>query len=214
MGPGIQQESIEKIFDRFYQTEAGAKAKGSGIGLALAKELSELMRGEIKAESEPGIATVFTLTLPIKQSDTPEPEPESTTTPAGILPISGTIDNKVDDEDERPVLLLVEDNVELRDYTSNLLSEDYQVIQAPDGKQGLEVAREYVPDIIITDVMMPDMDGNEMCGILKSEATTDHIPIVMLTAKSSSANKITGLEVGADDYLLQNRSMPESFNSS
>ncbi len=201
-GPGIQPKSVERVFDRFYQTETGASAKGSGIGLALAKELSELLGGSVRAKSTPGISTIFTVTLPLKESEKIDDAASSTLVVP--VPMSAEIMNKsVDQEDERPVILLVEDNDELRAYTRDILKSAYQVIEAENGIEGRNLAVDAVPDIILTDVMMPDMDGNEMCRLLKGEPTTNHIPIIMLTAKSSSANKITGLEVGADDYLLK-----------
>ncbi|MBV6442568.1 MAG: Sensor histidine kinase RcsC [Saprospiraceae bacterium] len=212
-GPGIPMEKIPFIFDRFYQADDSTtrQAEGTGIGLTLTKELVHLLGGQISAESRPGEGSTFTVILPVactaeKQLFDPEsffaenqelkPEPETSVAPVPQFPISSFNKN-------RPHLLLVEDNADVVRYISSLLAADYQVYKAENGKEGVKAAFRLVPDIIISDVMMPEMDGFELCRILKTDERTSHIPIILLTAKADHASKIEGLTQGADVYLAK-----------
>lgn len=208
-GIGIAEDHLDRVFDRFHQTPDGEQAKGSGIGLSLVKELVTLLGGSVRAESSLGTGSTFEVRLPLKPFDGPNVLEETVSgVPAAIqiqleTPAENSSTLAAEDESDRKLVLLVEDNADLRQFTRSILSTEYRIIEAEDGKQGVEMALEHVPDLIVTDVMMPHMNGNELCDTLKNHPTTDHIPVVMLTAKSSTANKITGLEVGADDYLLK-----------
>lgn len=208
-GIGIADEHLQRVWDRFHQAPDGEKAKGSGIGLSLVKELTTLLGGSVKAESTLGQGATFEVRLPNKPFEG-QVEPEAALSPVPTAlqvkletPQTQSAEQTVAENDERKLVLLVEDNADLRQFTKSILSEEYRILEAEDGQQGVDLALEHVPDLIVTDVMMPHMNGNELCDALKNHPTTDHIPIVMLTAKSSTANKITGLEVGADDYLLK-----------
>lgn len=214
-GRGIPSEHINHIFDRFYQVgqEDNSYYEGTGIGLALTKELVELHRGTIKVESEPGKGSTFFLILPLGK-DHLIPEEIEVKKPQAILqqeyvPTLGeNQEEMVFDEEivtetnhEQPILLIVEDNADMRAYIREHFENDYQIIEAVDGMDGLEKSTEHIPDIIISDVMMPRMDGNEFCLKVKSDERTSHIPVILLTARASSEDKIEGIETGADDFI-------------
>jgi signal transduction histidine kinase/ligand-binding sensor domain-containing protein/DNA-binding response OmpR family regulator len=219
-GIGIPADHVPHIFDRFYQVEDSyAKdSQGSGIGLALTKELVELHHGEISVESEVGQGTEFTIRLPLgKEHLTPEEIVESKP-PEGYREFE-VLDShiiKVPEEREDsliskssggsktpPMLLIVEDNPDMRTYIRELLVQSYEIVEATNGQEGLDKAAEIIPDIIISDVMMPEMDGFQFCEKIKTDERTSHIPVILLTAKSSGESKIEGLETGADDYLIK-----------
>ena len=199
-GVGIPEEEIAKIFDRFYQIDATAtrKGEGTGVGLALVKELVALMQGEIKLESTLGKGSTFIIHLPYQA-------------PSGKLQktYKTAYDSKVTDTSEPysknngPLILLVEDNQDVIYYLQSLLGSSYQLEKALNGRKGFEKAREFIPDIIITDVMMPEMDGMEMVELLKQNDRTSHIPIIMLTAKVTQDDKEQGLDKGVDAYLAK-----------
>lgn len=195
-GIGIPMEKQAQLFDRFYRAETGAgqPEEGTGIGLALVKELVALMRGEIQVESAGGEGSVFRLRLPV-HAHTLVPEinggPES-------LP-----ELQNGSQPEKPLLLLVEDNADLTTYLSGLLSREYHFFSAQNGLQGLEKAFEHLPDIVLSDVMMPGMNGLEFCRALKNDLRTSHIPVVMLTARATVGDKIEGLQHGADAWLTK-----------
>jgi DNA-binding response OmpR family regulator len=202
-GIGIPSDRIDRIFDRFYKVNNyfGREAEGSGIGLALTKELVELYRGDIEVKSIVGEGTTFTLKIPVARDLFREDEriflsEESHEPLTGEQYPQSEIKNK-------PVVLIVEDNIDLRNYISNNLGENYQILMAENGKSGLNLAIESIPDLIISDVMMPVMDGMEMCRNLKQDERTNHIPVIMLTAKAGRDSKIEGLETGADDYIIK-----------
>ena len=207
-GQGIPSEQISHIFERFFQTSNTSDLQvGSGIGLALTKELVELHKGSIEVQSELDKGTVFTIRIPIGE----------TGLEAGILKTEKKLllnsaneltdyiqPNEVSKADKSaPLLLLVEDNDDVRMYIKNQLELDYRIIESANGAEGLDRAIEIIPDLIISDVMMPKMDGIEMCKTLKTNDKTSHIPIIMLTAKAERADKIEGLQTGADDYLMK-----------
>ncbi len=210
-GYGIPESQIQHIFDRFYQLDNShtRKTEGTGIGLALTKELVKLMDGEITVKSPPTGAnkgSEFTVVLPLQRSPA---STENITYPdiidIGLKKINTVTANSRDiDEEkqskEKPLILLVEDNADVVAYTASCLP-DYRLAVGQDGREGFEIASEIIPDLIITDVMMPFVDGFELCSQLRSDEHTSHIPIIMLTAKADMESKIEGLEKGADVYL-------------
>ena len=205
-GKGIPSDQLPFIFDRFYQADSGPTRdrEGSGIGLSLSKDLVELMDGTITVSSEIGNGTFFTIQLPIQQIKTGQEV---------NLKLEEEIDNVVPksvpfslvNEDIRklPNILLVEDNADMRHFVKESLIQEYRVAEATDGSAGLNKAIADPPDLIITDLMMPKMDGLELCKKLKKDVNTSHIPVIMLTAKAGMENKLEGLETGADDYLTK-----------
>lgn len=207
-GPGISKKELDKIFDRFYRVE-GTEEKGTGLGLALVKELVELYRGQISVSSEPGKGSSFRISLPISREQFHENElvyGEWTSDPPSTFQTSGEEYEKSHAENLNallPLVLIVEDNNELRNFISDIIRDQYQVIEAADGSQGLETALAEVPDLIISDVMMPGMDGFELVTRLKKDERTSHIPVILLTAKAGLQHRIEGLETGADDYLTK-----------
>jgi DNA-binding response OmpR family regulator/two-component sensor histidine kinase len=217
-GIGIPEERIDKIFDRFYQVDGShpRQGEGTGIGLALTKELVELHRGKIMVKSKEGEGTTFTVQLPlgkdhlkpeeIVEKEFEEVVPETEEQPEPAI----ETENKKEKTDidvlldtEKPLLLIVEDNSDVRSYIISHLEVDYRIQEAVDGEDGLEQAMNHIPDLIISDVMMPKMDGFELCEKLKTDERTNHIPIIMLTAKATSKDKIEGYETGADDYIMK-----------
>lgn len=218
-GPGIPENEKEKIFGRFYQVSSSdsRKYEGSGIGLALARELVQLYRGEIYVDSEVGKGSTFTVVLPVSREHFREEEfiPVSEKQPETILIDDHEILTKETAESEirihtvkekekdKPVILIVEDNADLRKYISQNLLSYYQILEAENGKEGMDKSIEHIPDLVISDLMMPEMDGVEMCSRLKKDARTSHIPIVMLTAKADRETKLESLETGADDYIIK-----------
>lgn len=210
-GIGIPENQLQHIFDRFYQLDNShtRKAEGTGIGLALTKELVKLMSGTISVKSPAVGATKgseFTITLPlqkIKPEQVSKPDPVFKKE-AAPLPNSKPKEHVVAYNEQAtaatPLVLLVEDNADVVAYTASCLP-DYKLAVGKDGKEGLEIATDMIPDLIITDVMMPFVDGFEMCRKLKQDERTSHIPIIMLTAKADIQSKLEGLEKGADVYL-------------
>jgi signal transduction histidine kinase/DNA-binding response OmpR family regulator/ligand-binding sensor domain-containing protein len=208
-GKGIPEEQLEQIFDRFYQADSShtRNSEGTGIGLALTRELVKLMGGEISVKSPPTGAhkgAEFTVTLPMKRSSVAVAEqPISSNLNNGHQFAVITIENgEVHEKNisQRPLILLVEDNADVVAYTATCLP-DYRLAVGKDGQEGFDIATELVPDLIITDVMMPFIDGFELCQKLKADERTSHIPIIMLTAKAGIESRIEGLEHGADAYL-------------
>ncbi len=223
-GIGISEKNLEHIFDRFYQADGSStrNAEGTGIGLTLTKELVEVMGGEISVSSEVGAGTEFLILLPIQrtaalQSRAPNSE---LNLDAELVSISNG-DNSFSEEEvefrgvtaleSRATVLVVEDNLDVVTYINSLLETDYQILTASNGKLGLEKAYETIPDIIISDVMMPEMDGYEVCRNLKNDERTSHIPIILLTAKAATDDRIEGLSVGADAYLTKPFNKKELF---
>jgi DNA-binding response OmpR family regulator/two-component sensor histidine kinase len=219
-GQGIPADQLEKIFDRFYQVDRPGvrEQSGSGIGLSLVKELVSLHGGQLKVESRPGEGSCFTVLLPLyttcpdgskllqqsadqpaellqPDSARPDRSEEELPAPAPALPgISG---------EALPLLLIVEDNDEIRTYIREVFEGHYVVAEACNGQEGLNQAVTLMPDVIVSDLMMPLMDGVELCCQLRQDARTSHIPLVLLTAKASVESRISGLETGADDYLTK-----------
>jgi CheY-like chemotaxis protein len=197
-GIGIPADALPKLFDRFYQVDDSStrEQEGTGIGLALVKELTELMGGTIAVESKPREGTVFTLRIPISKfvETSPVLKEEDEFTPESIEAINSS---------ELPLLLIVEDNVELRDFIVASLREKWQVLEAPNGELAWEIIQAELPEIVISDVMMPGMNGYELCQLTKNDLRTAHVNFIMLTAKSAQESKEKGLEAGADDYLTK-----------
>lgn len=205
-GQGIPADHIKNIFDRFYQVEHphSERRQGAGIGLSLSKELVELHNGDIHVRSIPGYGTTFTVQLPtgiaeIHSDIMFEPQmPTSMDTDTPLIPS----DSK-DKQDEHQTVLIVEDDRELRKYLKNELKSEYTVIEAFDGKHGLQLATKIMPDLILSDVMMCEMNGLEFTKVIKSNELTSHIPIILLTARSSEIHQLEGLDTGADDYVTK-----------
>lgn len=213
-GMGISEEDMERIFDLFYQVPKTNK-QGSGIGLAFVKQLVEHMKGTINVKSQINQGTEFTITLPIKTTEKVVVEKwDADTEPSNNpnLPQSceSVVDSKVFQEnsevelaidDTKPTLLVIEDNNDVLLYMQSLLKTDYNVVTAVDGVDGMEKALKVMPDIIITDAMMPRKDGCELCKEVKSSNILNHIPIIMITAKATSEDMLEGLKCGADLYI-------------
>jgi signal transduction histidine kinase/DNA-binding response OmpR family regulator len=225
-GVGIPAEQLPRVFDRFYQAgnQPGGGPAGSGIGLALAKELVEMHGGTLLVEPNPERGTTFTFTLPIsRQAPAESPRPGHPATvpalPPGVeLPVACGLSAA-----DRPPLpagdpaepaappagpeaetvLVIEDNAEVRFFIRQSLEDHYHVVEAVNGAEGVRMAVELVPDLILSDVMMPEMDGYQACRALKSRDETSHIPVILLTAKAGTESKLEGLDTGADDYLAK-----------
>ncbi len=226
-GIGISKEKLPHVFDRFYQVdEKQMKTNlGTGIGLALAKELVELHHGTISADSDFGMGTTFTIFLPmgkdhltadeifVRKDSYGEPGPTEIIDDDELLSddyifiqdvtTQTDLKTKVPFNDNLPLLLIVEDNEDMRNYIKSYLTGAYNIIEATNGKEGAAIAIEQIPDLIVSDLMMPFVDGNEMTIQLKSDERTSHIPIILLTAKASKESKLEGLETGADDFLTK-----------
>jgi len=228
-GPGIAADHLNQIFDRFFQASASHEhhAKGSGIGLAVSKEIVEMHYGTIEVysnDSEP-CGSKFVIRLPLGSAHLQPSEISSipqtikkslpTTSPRIALPVPEEesieeTDPLLDETDvadevlkEKDIILVVEDSSDMRTYIRSSLQPFYRIEEAGDGKQGIEQAFAIIPDLIISDVMMPELDGNELCRILKNDIRTSHIPIILLTAKASEEGILNGLRTGADDYITK-----------
>lgn len=203
-GLGIPEDQLPHIFDRFFQVENQEHkvSQGTGIGLALTKELVQLMEGNIKVDSKVNKGTIFTVTIPIRNKaleGSPELNPLKSSIGETYVP---KLDDVVTPEDTNSVLI-VEDNRDMARYIASCLQGQYKVSFAKNGLEGFEKAGDTIPDIIITDVMMPVMDGFELTQKLQSQVTTNHIPIVMLTSKAMQEDKLEGISSGADAYLTK-----------
>ncbi|MCB9334500.1 MAG: response regulator [Lewinellaceae bacterium] len=204
-GIGIAPEKLPQIFDRFYQVDdaPSREGEGTGIGLALTRELVLLLKGNINVDSVPGRGTTFTVQLPLTQKADPvESIPDIPT--AQAVPEKRSHNGQVADQPgDLPSLLIVEDNPDVMEYLITCLEEDYQLLFAADGQEGIDQAIESIPDLIVSDVMMPRVDGFTLCHTLKTDDRTSHIPIVLLTAKADIESRIAGLQRGADAYLAK-----------
>ncbi len=222
-GRGISQEHLSRIFDRFYQVEKSPEFQGTGLGLSLSKGFIKLHHGKIKVESEVGKGTTFIIRLPFGNTHLKTDEMiDAEGTQPVIMHHERSISNEIhfnpeysevqdlqkekQSFDEKPVVLIVEDQKDVREYIKESLGDSYIIFEAANGLEGLRQVEEEDPDLIISDIMMPEMDGLEMTRKLKSELKTCHIPIILLTAKASQEQKLEGLEEGADSYI------PKPFN--
>jgi signal transduction histidine kinase/DNA-binding response OmpR family regulator len=218
-GIGIKESELPFVFDRFYKSNNNVS--GTGIGLALVRALVELQGGKVSVTSVYGKGTTFVMEMPIKQNaelqiaeniavTTADDETMKTLSTEQISSPEGIKIEEMTEEEtmssSKPTVLVVDDNSDVRWYIRSLLGESYNLIDAADGNDGHIKARKYIPDIIICDVMMPVMDGLELCRLLKSEVETSHIPVIMLTARSLDDQKIEGFNYGADAYI------PKPFN--
>lgn len=200
-GIGIAQEHLLKIFDRYYQVEGAYEASGTGIGLTYVNELVKAMGGEITVNSVVGVGSVFTIYLPALNGGpkTPEWKPEQhLPASANAASAPGTGKSRT-----KPLVLVVEDNYEMAQFILRALTGEFEVQHAINGTEGLESALALVPDLIVTDVMMPEMNGFDFCAAIKTNPVTDHIPVIMLTARAEDADRIQGLRLGADLYLTK-----------
>jgi signal transduction histidine kinase/DNA-binding response OmpR family regulator len=203
-GPGIPADEAELIFDRFHRL---AQAQpGTGLGLALARELAQLHGGTLRLESEVGFGSTFTVRLPFRSAPEGGPhEPEPTLSLDHRVLEHEDLNDELPDasevEGERPLVLVVDDNADLRAYLRALLTPQFQVVEAPDCPTALERAHALRPDLILLDVMMPELDGYALCRTLKTDPLLQHIPVVMLTARASEDDVVEGLREGADDYV-------------
>ena len=219
-GKGISADKKDKIFERFYQIESADNLNtGSGIGLALVKEFTEIHKGTVKVESELDKGSVFTVTLPLTEDSisviTAEGRiNEDTYRKSEIISESKSIDEPVaetyslksvkpEEFTSRESLLIIEDNNELRKFIANIFLERFTIYEAENGTTGYNLAREKVPDLIISDIMMPGIDGIKLCKRLKEEEVTSHIPLILLTARSGEENLIKGYNTGADEYITK-----------
>jgi signal transduction histidine kinase/ligand-binding sensor domain-containing protein/DNA-binding response OmpR family regulator len=206
-GIGISADKKDKIFDRFFQADLPGSMinQGSGIGLSLTKEFVSLHKGTIAVESEPGKGSIFTVTIPILNEESiAATEPLDISQKLPGLAVEETQD-KLDfhHEQKGSVVLIVEDNDDFRFYLKDNLKLKYTIIEASDGKDGIEKAIANLPDLIVSDVMMPEADGFELCRQVKSNPITSHIPVILLTARMADQKKIEGYETGADDYITK-----------
>jgi signal transduction histidine kinase/DNA-binding response OmpR family regulator/ligand-binding sensor domain-containing protein len=206
-GMGIPKEALPKIFDRFYQVENSKTDgnQGTGIGLSLTKELIEMHSGTIDVTSEFGKGTTLIIKLPIGPEHLQDDEIiyEDIYEPTKDIEYENEKSVKSSLGKEKPLVLVVEDNIDVQNFIKEIIEEKYRFVDADDGKEGYEKALEDMPDLIISDIMMPKIPGDQMCERLKKNQITSHIPIILLTAKASGEDKISGLKIGADDYLIK-----------
>lgn len=213
-GKGIDKEELTKVFERFFQAKGAAS--GTGIGLALVKSFVELHHGEVRVESEPGKGTCFIVLLPRQQEGfVEEPQSEAADKSSSFCDDGslqyiddgerhgGKLQQIISEHGEKPTILIIDDNNDIRQYERTLLQDYYFVLEASDGREGLEIARKEVPDLVICDVMMPVMDGLEFTQQLKTNTATSHIPVIMLTAKNLEEHRAEGYEQGADSYITK-----------
>lgn len=201
-GEGINERDLDKIFDRFYQVDR-IHPNGSGIGLAVAKAFVELHGGAISVESTPQKGTAFTITLPVTHTAKPLSDTDKHLDIIEVAAELDTIAERPDFSDDKPIVLIVDDNRDIQQLVGELLNADYNILTASNGKEGVKMAVRHVPDLIICDVMMPVMDGLECCRHIKSEISTSHIPVLMLTACSLDEQRVQGYDSGADGYLAK-----------
>jgi signal transduction histidine kinase/ligand-binding sensor domain-containing protein/DNA-binding response OmpR family regulator len=207
-GIGISENELPRLFDRFYQVDSShtREHEGTGIGLALTKELVELHHGSISVDSKAGQWTEFTIELPLGRKHLKDDKiVEKTVGDDSIFTDSSSQAPQNDDDasEDKNIILVVEDNADVREFIRDSLGNDFQIEEAANGEQGVRKAEKFIPDLIISDVMMPKMDGTELTRKLKNDEKTSHIPIILLTAKSEQESKLEGLETGADDYLTK-----------
>lgn len=223
-GKGISQDEADKIFERFFQAKGAAS--GTGIGLALVKSFVELHHGEARVESELGKGSDFIVVIPREQEGDSQvihndvdivdnSVNASASTGKNVVDESvlqyiddgdrsrGKVQRLVSENTNRPTVLVIDDNTDIRQYERTLLQDEYVVLEAADGKEGLAVALKEVPDLVICDVMMPVMDGLELTEQLKTNTATSHIPVIMLTAKNLEEHRAEGYEHGADSYITK-----------
>lgn len=198
-GHGIDPKALPYIFDRYYQADGEHRASGSGIGLALVKSLAKLHEGMLHVESALGEGTSFTFRI-LTENAYPNALHKEDRVRADEKEAQ---EHEEERHENHPVMLVVEDNEDIREYVRTSFLEKYKVLTAVNGKEGLELAKNNIPDIIVSDIMMPLMDGFEMCRAIKEDMCTSHIPVILLTAKDSIQDKEEGYESGADSYITK-----------
>ena len=227
-GVGIPEKQLPHIFDRYYMVEQGKQSlvQGTGIGLSLVKELVELHDGTIVAKSVEGVGTEFRIELPEVRAGAGSPASpgqagadmgadaemeiaELTSSPESVA-VSLSQD-ELTDEDAEPLVLVIEDNADIRAYIGSVIGEKFRVMEAANGRLGVEKALEVVPDLVVTDIMMPELDGYGVIEALRKDEKTSHIPIIILSSKSESQARLTGFETGAEAYLTK-PFLPEELN--
>jgi len=204
-GIGITETNLEKIFTRFFQVDDGTRQTGTGIGLALTKELVKLHRGTITVISKPGKGSKFTIHLPYEEITNPEVASPASDDNPGDFSIALQTDERMGESmlAGRRIMLLVDDNPDVRYFIKSHFNSNFQVLEAENGLEGWNISLKTIPDIIISDVMMPDMDGFEFCRNIRKDERTSHIPIILVTALGSREHEIEGLSQGADDYITK-----------
>ena len=229
-GPGIPPEALPHVFDRFYQADdpTGRSHRGAGIGLALTRELVELHGGTIEVESPEGGGTSFTVRLVTgsghlrAEQIVDRPGGDEERVPRFGLTLEDIAADKAAaggpkqpleepppptssgmSADDITTVLVVDDHAEMRAFIRRHLEESYHVVEAADGAEGVELARRTIPDLIVSDVMMPELDGFELCRTLRADPDTDFIPVILLTARATSEDAVAGLDTGADDYVAK-----------
>lgn len=213
-GIGINQESIDKIFDRFYQVENinPSGREGTGIGLHISKSLVEIQEGTIEVKSTPNVGTTFTICLPLdlnRKINTEDEKIEVLTRKHSSVDLSNYDPDEsgqynkeeLNDRDEKSTILVVEDDLDILEFLTNELAFKYKILKASDGDTGWKLARENFPDLILSDVMMPGLNGIEFCNKVKTTFETSHIPFILLTARVAVEHEMIGVETGADDYI-------------
>jgi signal transduction histidine kinase/DNA-binding response OmpR family regulator/ligand-binding sensor domain-containing protein len=204
-GIGIPPELLPLIFERFFQAASNApslsNSSGTGIGLTLSRELAELMGGTLSAQSEPQQGALFSFSLPLLQKELPRRNSVLSQESSNILSTTDDFNPSEHPNLDSAIVLLIEDSPDMREFIRFAIPAPWQVVEASDGEEGIQKARYIVPDLIISDLMMPKKDGYEVCATLKSDELTAHIPIILLTGKSAMESKLKGLRTGADDYL-------------
>ena len=201
-GYGIAPEAVPHIFERYYQAGGRHQAEGSGIGLALVKSLVDLHRGSIKVDSVRGKGSTFTLRLPVDET-----YPDAEHAASDSLPDTHAAVTREQHDPQpdpgRSTILVVEDNDDIRDYIAQVLADRFTVITARNGYEGLQIINEQMPSMVVSDIMMPELDGIEMCRAIKENMLTSHIPVILLTARDTLSDKQQGYESGADSYLTK-----------
>lgn len=204
-GLGVPKEELESIFELFYQSNMGKKNKGAGIGLALTKELIDLHKGTIEVESSEAMGTTFTITFPVSEDAYSDAERITLETDESYLPDAADEELLLLDHNDsnglKKTILIVEDTLDLQLFLKELLEQHYNIILAENGNEGYYYAKSNLPDLILSDIMMPELDGIAMSKKLQEDALTKHIPVILMTAKNSTTSKIEGLKSGAIEYI-------------
>ncbi len=216
-GHGIPENEKSKIFERYYRSKRArqSESEGTGVGLAVTRELVDLLYGDLVLKSQEERGSVFIVTIPLGKDHLKEDEyiTREEKQQGKELELSTVEDSEALTEDYQMTgdlkILMIDDNDEVRSFITDYLKTDYKIVEATDGFRGWEIATADLPDLIITDIMMPGMDGFELCNKLKRDERTSHIPVIMLTARAMSIDRLEGLQTGADDYIIKPFSMEE-----
>ena len=212
-GSGISEDHLPRLFERFYQVEKSEMQPGTGIGLSIANELTQLHGGEIHVESKPGVGSVFTVRIPeiITSEKVQTVNPEPRIKPVGHALVSDETILKAEkqngssksDAEIRKIILIVDDHADIRAYLRSHLEDEYSILEAASGNEAMELIEEELPDLIISDVMMPDGDGFDLLKRIRSNPETDFLPVILLTARAEVEDKLSGLNIGANDYITK-----------